>query len=174
MDHIIVQLSHFYGTCKIDRARMPLCCWQLSFDFSSDLAWHGGEMAGKQAVAYSRLSHKDRWSLDIWPRVRPYITRCRIVFYPNPSLLFLFFVLSVANRMTLFSDQSRAFQLGTKIPYHVTLLPSSQTKPSDVRLDWLTDWMTWQVTAFHLGSHSPRFLDRATQMHSGHFPYVPG
>ena len=32
-----------------------------------------------------------------------------------------FFVLNVASQMTLFSDQSRVFQLGTKIPYHVTL-----------------------------------------------------
>lgn len=116
MDHIIVQLSHFYGTCKIDRARIPLCCWQLSFDFSSDLAWGSA----------ARFAHRAR------PRLPSLLTRTKIdgvltfdqewghtshaagsFFIPIPH--FSFFVLRVANRMTLFSDQSRAFQLSSKI-----------------------------------------------------------
>ena len=122
MDHIIVQLSHFYGTCKIDRARIPLCCWQLSFDFSSDLAWGSA----------CRFAHRAR------PRLPILLTRTKIdgvltfdqewghtshaagsFFIPIPH--FSFFVLRVANRMTLFSDQSRAFQLSSKIPYHKEL-----------------------------------------------------
>lgn len=71
MDHIIVQLSHFYGTHhgKIDRAPMPLLLLPTILRF---------------------FVSKDGWSLDIWPGVRPYITlaAARSFFTPIPQLFF--------------------------------------------------------------------------------------
>ena len=82
-------------------------------------SWNGRQ-PGSSAPSTTRAQR----SMESW-----HLTKSEAIHHTLPdrflsqslTSLFFFFVLSVANRMTLFSDQSRAFQLGTKIPYHVTL-----------------------------------------------------